>query len=110
MTLAEPTSKLRTAIGGVPVVELARQFGTPLYVYDEATIAQRVEDLRQFDVIRYAQKACSTLAVLGVPTLSPTARAVASVNESANTDSRSSIVRADGLSRSTLHRTLASSE
>lgn len=26
------------AIGGVPVTELAREFGTPLYVYDEATL------------------------------------------------------------------------
>ncbi len=26
------------AIGGVPVTELAREFGTPLYIYDEATL------------------------------------------------------------------------
>ncbi len=64
MTVVQPASQLRTEIGGVPVVDLVQQFGTPLYVYDEATIAKRVEDLRQFDVIRYAQKACSTLAVL----------------------------------------------
>jgi diaminopimelate decarboxylase len=55
---------IRREIAGVDIFELARQFGTPTYVYDAAKIVQRLEDLRQFDVIRYAQKACSNLAVL----------------------------------------------
>ena len=55
---------LRTQIAGVGVAELARQFGTPSYVYDAAQIAERIDDLRAFDVIRYAQKACSNLAIL----------------------------------------------
>lgn len=55
---------LRHEIAGVRVSDLARDFGTPTYVYDAAKILERVEDLRQFDVIRYAQKACSNLAIL----------------------------------------------
>ena len=55
---------LRREIAGVPVADLARDFGTPSYVYDAATIRARIEDLRLFDVIRYAQKANSNLAVL----------------------------------------------
>jgi diaminopimelate decarboxylase len=55
---------IRNQIAGVPVVELAKQFGTPCYVYDEAVILQRIEDLRAFDTIRYAQKACSNIAIL----------------------------------------------
>ncbi len=55
---------LRTAIAGVSVAELARQFGTPTYVYDAAKINERVDDLRAFDFVRYAQKACSNLAIL----------------------------------------------
>ena len=55
---------LRSAIAGVPIVELARQFGTPTYVYDAAKILERINDLRAFDVIRYAQKACSNIAIL----------------------------------------------
>ncbi len=43
---------------------LARQFGTPVYVYDAAKIVERIEDLRAFDTIRFAQKACSNLAIL----------------------------------------------
>lgn len=59
-----PFPTLRHAIAGVDVGEIARQFGTPTYVYDAGSILQRVGDLRQFDVIRYAQKACSNLAIL----------------------------------------------
>ena len=57
-------STLRSEIAGCPVIELARQFGTPTYVYDAAKILERVEDLRAFDTIRYAQKACSNIAIL----------------------------------------------
>ena len=59
---ARPVS--RNEIAGVPVVELAKEFGTPSYVYDSAKIVERVQDLQQFDVIRYAQKACSNLAIV----------------------------------------------
>ena len=53
-----------TAIAGQMVPDLARQFGTPLYAYDAAKIAERIGDLAAFDVVRYAQKACSNLAIL----------------------------------------------
>ncbi|HEX3727987.1 MAG TPA: diaminopimelate decarboxylase [Pirellulales bacterium] len=59
-----PFSALRSEIGGVAVEELAREFGTPTYVYDTAKIDERIDDLRSFDFIRYAQKACSNLAIL----------------------------------------------
>jgi diaminopimelate decarboxylase len=55
---------LRTEIAGVAVAELARQFGTPTFVYDAAAIRRRIADLAAFDAIRYAQKACSNLAIL----------------------------------------------
>jgi diaminopimelate decarboxylase len=53
-----------TEIAGQSVAELARQFGTPVYVYDAAQIVARLEDLAAFDVVRFAQKACSNLAIL----------------------------------------------
>ncbi|MFM0718302.1 diaminopimelate decarboxylase [Paraburkholderia strydomiana] len=46
------------------LVELARQHGTPLWVYDADAIRQRIAELRAFDVIRYAQKACSNVHIL----------------------------------------------
>jgi diaminopimelate decarboxylase len=54
---------LRT-IAGVPVLDLARRFGTPTYVYDAEMIRRRIADLGKFDYVRYAQKACSNLAIL----------------------------------------------
>ncbi|HUY35442.1 MAG TPA: diaminopimelate decarboxylase [Pirellulales bacterium] len=62
MPTAFPT--LRAEIAGVSVIELARQFGTPTFVYDAARIVERIDDLRAFDSIRYAQKACSNIAIL----------------------------------------------
>jgi diaminopimelate decarboxylase len=55
---------IRTEIAGVSVADLAREFGTPAYIYDSALIERRIADLALFDVIRYAQKANSNLAVL----------------------------------------------
>ena len=43
---------------------LAHQFGTPLWVYDAATITRQIEALRQFDVVRFAQKANSNTHIL----------------------------------------------
>jgi diaminopimelate decarboxylase len=57
-------SDVRTEVAGVPVTEIARQFGTPTFVYEAAMIQKRIDDLRSFDTIRYAQKANSNLAVL----------------------------------------------
>ena len=64
MSTTEAFSPLRTEIAGVGVDQLARQFGTPTYAYDAAKIRQRIADLRSFDVVRYAMKACSNLAIL----------------------------------------------
>lgn len=59
-------STVRSQIAGVPVAQLAKQFGTPTYVYDEAKIVERIHDLKAFDVVRYAQKANSNLAILDI--------------------------------------------
>jgi diaminopimelate decarboxylase len=46
------------------LLHLSEKYGTPLWVYDADTIRARIEQLRAFDVIRYAQKACSNLSIL----------------------------------------------
>ena len=43
---------------------LAQQYGTPLWVYDAATITRQIQALRQFDVVRFAQKANSNIHIL----------------------------------------------
>lgn len=46
------------------IQQLAQQHGTPLWVYDAATIRQRISELKAFDTIRFAQKACSNTHLL----------------------------------------------
>ena len=64
MPVVREFTNLRTHIAGVSVVELAEKYGTPTYVYDAGVIKERINDLRAFDYIRYAQKACSNLSIL----------------------------------------------
>jgi diaminopimelate decarboxylase len=51
-------------IAGVPVGDLVRDFGTPTFVYDAEVVVRRIRELSAFDVVRYAQKANSNLAIL----------------------------------------------
>lgn len=46
--------------------EIAKTYGTPIWVYDAALIRQRIRDLKQFDIIRFAQKACSNIHILSL--------------------------------------------
>lgn len=43
---------------------LAAEYGTPVWVYDVQSILRRIEQLSAFDVIRFAQKACSNIHIL----------------------------------------------
>jgi len=56
----------RTEISGIAIADLASEFGTPTYLYDAQTIRDRIAQLQQFDVIRYAQKANSNIAILNL--------------------------------------------
>lgn len=46
------------------LIDIAECYGTPVWVYDASVIRQRIASLRPFDVIRYAQKACSNIHLL----------------------------------------------
>ncbi|MCA1858598.1 diaminopimelate decarboxylase [Janthinobacterium sp. HSC-3S05] len=46
------------------LAQLAQEHGTPLWVYDAATIRARVAQLAQFDTVRFAQKANSNIHLL----------------------------------------------
>jgi diaminopimelate decarboxylase len=54
------------SIAGISIAELVHEFGTPVYVYDAAVIVERIRELAAFDVVRFAQKACSNLAILSL--------------------------------------------
>ncbi|MEY2861679.1 MAG: hypothetical protein RL392_2137 [Pseudomonadota bacterium] len=94
---------------------LAQEFGTPLWVYDAATITRQIQALKQFDVVRFAQKANSNTHILrlmknlGVTvdsvSLGEVERALAAGFKPGLHDGRADIVfTADLLDRTTLPR------
>ena len=58
------TKPLPSALTPARLQLLAAEHGTPLWVYDAATIRARAASLKPFDVVRFAQKACSNIHIL----------------------------------------------
>ncbi|XZG68946.1 diaminopimelate decarboxylase [Chitinibacteraceae bacterium HSL-7] len=46
------------------LLEIAHTHGTPCWIYDAAVIRERIGQLKMFDTIRFAQKACSNTHIL----------------------------------------------
>ena len=55
---------MQMPLDAIRLFRLATSYGTPLWVYDAAIIRERIQALRSFDTIRYAQKACSNTHIL----------------------------------------------
>jgi len=55
---------MTSALDGPLLAAVAAEYGTPVWVYDAASIRAQIDRLRAFDVIRFAQKACSNVHVL----------------------------------------------
>ncbi|EOY5380862.1 diaminopimelate decarboxylase [Cronobacter dublinensis] len=53
-----------SALNAANLLPLPAQFGGPVWVYDATIIRAQIDRLRQFDVIRFAQKACSNIHIL----------------------------------------------
>ncbi|CNH51576.1 diaminopimelate decarboxylase [Yersinia pekkanenii] len=53
-----------SALTAQNLIALPERFGCPVWVYDGGIITQRINQLRHFDVIRFAQKACSNIHIL----------------------------------------------
>ncbi|MBL5903335.1 diaminopimelate decarboxylase [Serratia fonticola] len=53
-----------TALNAANLLALPPRFGCPVWAYDAAIISERISQLQHFDVIRFAQKACSNIHIL----------------------------------------------
>lgn len=53
-----------TALNAANLLALPQRFGCPVWAYDADIISQRISQLQHFDVIRFAQKACSNIHIL----------------------------------------------
>ncbi|MFT7721832.1 MAG: diaminopimelate decarboxylase [Roseateles sp.] len=58
------TQTLPAALNPARLQALAAEHGTPLWIYDAATVRARAASLQRFDVVRFAQKACSNTHLL----------------------------------------------
>ncbi|HET9678785.1 MAG TPA: diaminopimelate decarboxylase [Buchnera sp. (in: enterobacteria)] len=48
------------------ILEIIKKYKTPLWIYDSNTIKKRINQLKKFDSIRFAQKACSNIHILKI--------------------------------------------
>ncbi|WP_034950612.1 diaminopimelate decarboxylase [Erwinia oleae] len=62
--MPQPLSNTDTALNHANLLSLARLYGGPVWAYDADIIRLRINKLRQFDVVRFAQKACSNIHIL----------------------------------------------
>ncbi len=53
-----------TALNADNLLPLAQHYSGPFWAYDAQIIQQRIEQLHAFDVVRFAQKACSNIHIL----------------------------------------------
>ena len=62
--MPRPLNNTDTALNAANLITLPGQFGCPVWVYDAQIIRDRIAQLQQFDVVRFAQKACSNIHIL----------------------------------------------
>ncbi|EDW3168509.1 diaminopimelate decarboxylase, partial [Salmonella enterica] len=53
-----------TDLNAENLLRLPAEFGCPVWVYDAHIIRRQIAALQQFDVVRFAQKACSNIHIL----------------------------------------------
>lgn len=53
-----------TALNAAQLLPLAQRYNGPFWAYDAEIIQQRIAQLHAFDVVRFAQKACSNIHIL----------------------------------------------
>ncbi|RPD98941.1 diaminopimelate decarboxylase [Candidatus Pantoea deserta] len=62
--MPRPLTDSTTALNADNLLPLAQQYQGPFWAYDAQIIQQRIAQLRAFDVVRFAQKACSNIHIL----------------------------------------------
>nr|WP_315476525.1 diaminopimelate decarboxylase [uncultured Undibacterium sp.] len=106
---------MKNDITAAHISQIAHDFQTPCWIYDAQMIRSQIDRLRQFDVIRFAQKSCSNIHILRLMreqgvlvdsvSLGEVERAlVAGFDPSAKTDHSPIVFTADLLDRHALKR------
>ncbi|MBV8041880.1 diaminopimelate decarboxylase [Pluralibacter sp.] len=62
--MPRPLTNTDTDLTAENLLRLPAEFGCPVWVYDAQIIRRQIAQLGQFDVVRFAQKACSNIHIL----------------------------------------------
>ncbi|MFB6326470.1 diaminopimelate decarboxylase [Pantoea deleyi] len=62
--MPRPLQNTETALNAAHLLPLARRYAGPFWAYDAQIIQARIAQLQAFDVVRFAQKACSNTHIL----------------------------------------------
>ncbi|MEK0261877.1 diaminopimelate decarboxylase [Enterobacter hormaechei] len=62
--MPRPLNQTETDLNADTLLRLPAEFGCPVWVYDAQIVREKIAALHQFDVVRFAQKACSNIHIL----------------------------------------------
>lgn len=62
--MPRPLNQTDTDLNADNLLRLPAEFGCPAWVYDAQIVREKIAALHQFDVVRFAQKACSNIHIL----------------------------------------------
>ncbi|WP_152082104.1 diaminopimelate decarboxylase [Enterobacter oligotrophicus] len=62
--MPRPLNQTDTDLNADNLLRLPAEFGCPVWVYDAEIVREKIAALHQFDVVRFAQKACSNVHIL----------------------------------------------
>ncbi|HHA2300558.1 diaminopimelate decarboxylase [Enterobacter asburiae] len=62
--MPRPLNQTDTDLNTDNLLRLPAEFGCPVWVYDAQIVREKIAALHQFDVVRFAQKACSNIHIL----------------------------------------------
>ncbi|MCU6167227.1 diaminopimelate decarboxylase [Enterobacter roggenkampii] len=62
--MPRPLHQTDTDLNADNLLRLPAEFGCPVWVYDAQIVREKIAALHQFDVVRFAQKACSNIHIL----------------------------------------------
>ncbi|HBL6084454.1 TPA: diaminopimelate decarboxylase [Enterobacter hormaechei] len=62
--MPRPLNQTETDLNADNLLRPPAEFGCPVWVYDAQIVREKIAALHQFDVVRFAQKACSNIHIL----------------------------------------------
>ncbi|MBW4192874.1 diaminopimelate decarboxylase [Enterobacter bugandensis] len=64
--MPRPLNQTDTDLNAENLLRLPAEFGCPVWVYDAQIVREKIAALHQFNVVRFAQKACSNIHILSL--------------------------------------------